>query len=138
MSDQPLSTAAFRRGFLLSLATNGVDPDRLDNFLRKQAGSGMLGFFSGAGVSDLPAGLGSGAEALGKVFVDFPVAATMAGGAVAGLAGGGGLYLATRKNYDQEVKDLQAREVGDTLKREILKIRLRMARRGQRLPPTIG
>lgn len=82
-----MKNTAFRKGLLRAFAENGVSPDDIGNYIEKRANSPFQL------ESQLPGfgSLGGLLKSMGKVFVDFPVAASIGTGA---LTGAGSAYAA--------------------------------------------
>lgn len=102
--------SAFRRGFLQSLAENGVTPAELEQHLEKRAGIIDVAQVTGLNVVK-PIG-----RLLEKTLLDAPIAAALGTGALAGLGGAYAVHRLTRPPKDQ---DQIAKFKNEALMREI-------------------
>ena len=110
----------FRKGFLLAIAENGFTPDDLGGWCQKQSDWGP--FEIEWDPTEAVAGLG---RAAGTAFVDAPIAATLATGAL-GIGGG---WLASKlmaPKYDARKEDPVSNQYLEDLKNQQLVRELRL------------
>lgn len=109
----------FRKGFLLGLAENGITPSDVESFIEKHAAPNFQApiIVTGGGIGE---SIGNIAKGVGSAVVDFPIAASVLGGGLAGI-GGGLLYhnllnkMTTDPQHD-ELKRLKNMEIIKELK----------------------
>lgn len=139
-----MNKQAFKRGYLFSLAANGLTPDRVKLLMEKKAAE--LGTNSSTLTKQAltkqalmpklwvnPANILGGVGSAALKAIALPVTL----GTAAGMAGGGLAYTLTKGDYSQHTQDLKDIEKINALRQEVLRVqrRLRRQREGTRRAP---
>lgn len=132
---KPTDEVAFRRGYLTSMAANGITPDKLAASIEKCA---ILGIPATFNVADPLKVLGKAPAGLIRTLIggtvtaaDSLIAGTVLTAGALGIGGGYATYK-LRKMLDNtnhlELKDVRNKEMEFALQQEILRIQQRMVR----------